>query len=292
VSEHREEFLDLCAAQALGNLETPDRARLEAHLRDGCGACEAALSEFSEAVLLLASSAPPVAPPARVRERVLRAARAGTPATKTTMNDSRSDVSSNRAPATGNVRAFELRAPRRDRAALWGWMAAAACLVLALWSWTNASRLRRENAAARERTAQLEQDRVQLEQRLADEKRWAGTMSAANARFATFVPTANADPSLGAHAIVDPATRRAVINFQNLRAPSDRDYQLWAIRGKTPQSLGLLHTDANGSATVRLDDIGDVSTLAALAVSLEPKGGSPRADAPSGPVVLTGSFGS
>ena len=46
MSEHLEEHLDLCAGYALGSLDAPDRIRLEAHLADGCPACEAALAEL------------------------------------------------------------------------------------------------------------------------------------------------------------------------------------------------------------------------------------------------------
>jgi anti-sigma-K factor RskA len=66
---------------------------------------------------------------------------------------------------------------------------------------------------------------------------------------------------------------------------SDQSYQLWAIpAGQAPQSLGVL-TSAEYS-----HDLGDLEPNdLPLAVSLEPKGGSPNAG-PSGPVVFTGTL--
>jgi anti-sigma-K factor RskA len=56
-------------------------------------------------------------------------------------------------------------------------------------------------------------------------------------------------------------------------------------------SLGLIKADAQGRATVRLENLGAQGTLGGFAISLEPEGGSPNPRAPSGPVVMAGKFG-
>ena len=71
--------------------------------------------------------------------------------------------------------------------------------------------------------------------------------------------------------------------------PDDRTLQLWAItRAGTPRSLGIL--DARGTATIALSDRALGSDVAVLAVSLEPKGGSPNPNAPTGPVLYKGAW--
>lgn len=74
-----------------------------------------------------------------------------------------------------------------------------------------------------------------------------------------------------------------------LQVPSDRTLQLWAIsRQGTPRSLGILPD--NRSARLVLDARAIGSDVALLAISLEPKGGSPNPNAPTGPVLYKGSW--
>jgi anti-sigma-K factor RskA len=274
VSEHHDEHLDLCAGLALGNLDVADRERLEAHLAGGCPKCEAALAEYTTAVTYFAAAAPAVEPPPALRDRVLQAARQSL------------------APEAPRVRPIPIDAGRDTRSSgwLWGRVAAAACLALALWGWRDASRLRSELRATQTQIAALESQRADLEERLAAEKRWVSVVSAADARVAALAPTPDGDPAVRARAIVDPHANRAVVAFSNLHVPSGRDYQLWAIRDGKPRSLGLVHADAAGNAVLQLE-LPDAAAVQAIAVSLEPTGGAPTADAPTGPVVLVGAMG-
>ena len=67
----------------------------------------------------------------------------------------------------------------------------------------------------------------------------------------------------------------------------DKDYELWILDGNgVPASLGLL--PQSGEVTLELQDtaIAALATGSTLAVSLEPKGGSPQ-PVPTGPVLYT-----
>jgi anti-sigma-K factor RskA len=275
MSEHRDAHLDLCAGSALGCLDAADAARLESHLAGGCAACEAALREFSEATTLLAATAPPATPPAGLRVRVLDAAR-------------RSDGAAAAPPSRGRVVPIETAQPRRKAPV--GWLAAAVCAGLLVWSGTSVVRLRDRVAAKDAQIAQLERDRVALEERLAAADRWVGVVTAADARIAVLQPTADGDAALRGRAIVDPRSQRAVVTFHHATPPAGRDYELWSIRSGQPRSLGLVRADADGNALLQLE-VGDVATLQAFAVSLEPAGGSPTKNAPTGPVVMLGALG-
>lgn len=74
-----------------------------------------------------------------------------------------------------------------------------------------------------------------------------------------------------------------------LQVPTDKTLQLWAIsRQGAPRSLGILPN--NRSARLALDARAIGSDVALLAISLEPKGGSPNPNAPTGPVLYKGSW--
>jgi hypothetical protein len=165
-----------------------------------------------------------------------------------------------------------------------GW-ALAACFILVtgiLVGTTN--RLREQVGRARDQVSTLSRD-------LDAERRWAAVLAAPGARVASFTLTPAGQADLRARATVDPATRRALLVFENFTAPSGHDYELWALRGNTPQALGLIRPDASGRAVLRIEDAGDASSLSAFAVSLEPAGGAPTPNAPTGPVVMIGALG-
>jgi anti-sigma-K factor RskA len=267
VSEHREEHLDLCAGLALGSLADEDRKAIEKHLAEGCPQCDAALADFTDATVLLAASSPAAPVNPALRARVMAAVReAGTP---------------ERAPADRS-RVIEMPRRRAPAWGTWAWAAAAAALAIVTGiSWTTSSRLSQELEANR-------QELAQLQQRLVEEQRWAEVMSAPEARVAELQLTPDGLAALKARATYDPRTRNAVVVFENFTAPEGKDYELWALRGAGVASLGLIRADESGRAVMRLENVGDPDTLGGFAVSLEPAGGSPTPDKPTGPVVMVG----
>ena len=266
MSQHRDEHLDLCAAYALGCLDEADRSRLEAHLSEPCDLCARALRDFGDSAVLLAASVPPALPGPALKSRVMAAVGAGVEGGP---------------PKEGRIIPMRSRwAPLRRL----GW-ALAACLLLAtaiLLTTTN--HLRRELKRARDQAQSLSRD-------LDAERRWAAVLASPSARAASFSLTPAGEAELRARATVDPETHRAILVFENFKAPSGRDYELWALRGNTPVSLGLIRSEPGGRVVLRIEDIGDPATLTAFAVSLEPEGGSPTPNEPSGPIVMIGSLG-
>ncbi len=249
---HRDEHLDLCAAWALGCLDEDDRRRLDEHLEDGCRTCEAALAEFSADTVALARAAGPRLPSRSLRDRVLIAAGSSRPST---------------AGTDGQGQVVALPMPVSRRQLRWATLAAASLLVFAGFQFDRAER---------------------MTQQAADERRWNAVTTAPGARVAEFTLTPEGVQALSGRAVYDPSTHSAVFTFDRAQAPSGRDYELWAIRGGKPAALGLLKADATGRAVLRVPDAGDPSSLAAFAVSLEPTGGSPNPEQPSGPVIMLG----
>lgn len=273
MSIHRDEHLEMCAGLALGNLDEEDRRILERHLAEGCPECERALADFSTSVVALAASARSAKPSGDLRTRILDAVEqetAGGPVAER--------------PRTDGGRVVSMAKHRPSRTS-WAWAAAAAALaVVTMMQWNAAEHLR----------ADLESQRRQLaeaERRLAEERRWAEVLSAPDARAAELVITPAGVQALKARAVFDPRTSSAVIVFDHFTPPAGKDYELWAMRSDGVASLGVIKTDAQGRATMRLEHLGAKDTLSGFAVSLEPQGGSPNPRAPTGPVVMVGKLG-
>jgi len=271
MSGHRDEMIELCAAYALGTIDERDRKRLLAHLAEGCADCEAALRDFGYAATLLAASAPRVLPSPEAKEHVIAAIDAEEDREGTSVVDEK----------RGRV----IRMPRERRSGWIGWVGWATAALLAITSGT----LYESSGRLREIIKAREAEINGLAQSLAVERQWAGVLSAPGARVAEMTLTP-AGQALRGRAVYDPQTRRAVIVLENATAPTDKDYELWAIRGAAPASLGVIHPDERGVAILRLENVGEPATLNAFAISLEPKGGSPIKTAPSGPVVMLGAL--
>lgn len=85
----------------------------------------------------------------------------------------------------------------------------------------------------------------------------------------------------------------ATLELSELRhqnVPAGRDLELWAIpAGGAPQSLGVLHRTGETRAEIVLGAVARARLAGGqvLAISLEPRGGSPTG-APTGPVLFTG----
>ncbi len=68
-----------------------------------------------------------------------------------------------------------------------------------------------------------------------------------------------------------------------------KSLELWAVPAKgNPRSLGLVSAD--GSVTLPLPDFATPQSAPVLAVTLEPKGGSPNPNGPTGPVLWKGAW--
>ena len=96
-------------------------------------------------------------------------------------------------------------------------------------------------------------------------------------------------PSAFGRLFLDESTSNAVLQIAELPAtPDDKDYQLWIIRDGEPVSAGLFSLDRdreNYYLSIENFVEQDLSLIAAVAITIEPKGGMPQ---PTGDMFLIG----
>ena len=158
-----EELRDALPAFALGALESDERREVAAHVA-GCTDCAAELSALGRVVDSIGLEAPPVSPPASLRDRVLarvEAERAGR-------------VVMTRMPIT--------RSPAPDRRPWWsGGLALAASVALAVGASLYAWALRSEISTLREDVAATTSEATKLRGELASLRRnWVEVTRAMN----------------------------------------------------------------------------------------------------------------
>jgi anti-sigma-K factor RskA len=97
-------------------------------------------------------------------------------------------------------------------------------------------------------------------------------------RTKVFAMAGDAAPEANAKVIWDTETHQWVIYIFNLPTPpSDKDYQLWYVTKDARISAAVFRPNAQGRTVLKLTlPAQATSGLAATAVTLEPKGGSPQ----------------
>jgi anti-sigma-K factor RskA len=108
-------------------------------------------------------------------------------------------------------------------------------------------------------------------------------------KIATLASMAGNSPQALAVAVWNPKTQQGVLRVEKLPAlASDKDYQLWLIDPAYPAPVdgGVFTVDpATGHAQVNFKPNQQVNNAAKFAISLERKGGVPKAE---GPILLLG----
>lgn len=229
LQEHYEAF-------ALGALEGEERAELESHLERHCETCTPAIEEARALASELAWLADPVAPPSRVRRRLM-----------------------------AEVRGEEQEAARTVRWTNWvAWGAAAAALIFAFV-------VRQESTRLEMQIAGLEQRHGELSEQTTQYRRVLNIISAP----ATRPVSLGAADSPQLHAYWNEPLG-LVLAGSSLPAPGpDRTLQLWIVPAAgNPISVGIFRPDDEGNVLAVFTPSFQIAGTAALAISDEPAGGS------------------
>lgn len=273
IDEHKEETASLYVFDLL---EGAEKAAFETELaRDP--ALRKQVDALRAASTQLALLAPSKEPSSALRTRILASA---------------SSVRSSR-PADGN--GVSGKVVRFSIAPVLGWAAAACFAVFTGLLATKVSRLDRELFQEKAAVALARNDLGALREALSAQQKDAEQALAqlrqqadvAELKVASLASLLGDSPKAQAIAVWNPLTQEGVLTVVNLPAlQQDKDYQLWLVDPQypTPVNGGVFRVDPkSGEARITFKPDRPVSTADKFAVSLERRGGVPKAE---GPMVL------
>ena len=276
-----DELSELTGAYVLGTLSEGERRDFEAHVAT-CAECAQQVKAFRDVTAALAHAAPQPDMPPALRDRVLRAAVAASPAREPTVVE----FARARTPEPPTSRVLE---PRRSSVPSWLAIAASiAAVALGLYAVTLRQRIEVLQDRLREATLRAEDmsRQAQVAHAVADQARSASAVLAAS--DVRRIELAGQAPATGAtgRAFWSASQARLVFTAANLPSlPAGRQYQLWVVPpGQSAVSAGMLTLESDGAVTTLAPPLA-VDQVAAVAVSEEPAGGVPSR---TGPIVLLG----
>ena len=261
----KEEFLQLSAEYASGSIEGVDLDRLRRYLQT---ASDDELNQFIELVStasLLPLTLERQNPPARVKAELMR---------KVQLSIRARESVAHRLSEAPTIRV----APRRT----WLWYGIGTIVVIMV---IGVSTLVTHLMGTID---QQHQQLVELKDDLTRKEELLKVLSSRQIEV-TVMNGLQANPVGYGKIIWDPEKKTAILQVSNLPAvPSNKDYQLWVIRGKQPISAGVFAVGDKPSNFFKIENLAvtDPKEIAAFAITLEPKGGVPQ---PTGDMYMSGS---
>jgi Anti-sigma-K factor rskA/Putative zinc-finger len=264
-----DQFREMYEAYALGALDPPERAALEAHLATGCAECAKAVAEARWLVSQLAYLAPEASTSEMLKSRLMQTVR--------------SEARTSSPVAT---------AATTTPTGIPYWLSAgiAALLLLTLYFAWDAHRLKEELRASNQRNQQNEQIVASTQNERAASQRELTAMQDQMAKMhrenAILTDPASVKITLAAQKMQAPqmvamwhAKYGIVLTGQKVPMPSgNRVLQLWLIPkapGGKPMPSTTVRPDANGNFVILVSNPPAASSeTKALAITEEPAGGS------------------
>jgi Anti-sigma-K factor rskA/Putative zinc-finger len=255
-----EQFADDLALYALHELDGAELQELEQHL-ETCASCRRELQALRSDLGLLGLSSGGPQPPARSKERLMRAI----------AEEPRGVSLPSTAPADGLEGGF-----------WWGWiptLAALALVLVAVGLWHSNGRLKDQVAELggrnQDQTTQL--DRLNQEMTL---------LTSPDAVHVSLNPQKAIKQPSGT-AIFSPTQKRMMFMASNLApVPEGKAYELWIIPAKgAPIGAGVFKPDEHGNAVMMDHPMPEGVEAKAFAITLEKEEGS---DQPTSPILLMG----
>ena len=259
-----EQFADDLLLYALGELTGNDRQEIEEHLST-CGSCRRELQEMRSDLGLLALASTGPKPPARVKERLMKAV----------------------AAEPRGVSAVAPQEPRRS--AWWTWaptLAAAALLLLTLGLWSRNDALKQDQQQLKDAMAELTNKNQDLSQKYQQAEESLGLLEDPNAVHVSLNPSMASKHPRGT-AIFDPAKKRMLFMASNMiPPPPGMAYELWIIpmQGE-PIPAGVFKPDEHGNAVMMDHPMPSGVETKAFAVTMEKEEGAYK---PTMPILMIG----
>jgi anti-sigma-K factor RskA len=253
-----EQFADDLALYALNELTGSERQEFEQHL-ETCASCRREVQALRGDMGLLALSTAGPNPPARSKERLMRAIAA--------------EPRGVSAPAAEKA---------RRRGFVWAWIPTLAAVALLLL----AAALKLDNARLEEDLASLSSLHRSTASELAKAEDQLRLLSAPDAVQVSL--SAQAEPRKPhATAIYSPSQKRMMLMASNLApVPAGKAYELWVIPTVgAPMPAGMFKPDEHGNSLMMDHAMPEGVVAKAFAVTLENEAGS---DKPTSPILIVG----
>lgn len=270
-----ENHQELAALYALGLLEGTERFAFEAQLMARAD-LRSMVAEFEGTAITLAAAVPQVTPPPSLKASIL----ASVPA-----------------PPTPEPVPVPRQAVFRP---FLPWAAAAGLAIASVWFGVRSSALQAQNESLASERDLADIARKIAESRLAERTLIAEHMvndlgarlrrseDLTRLHVAALASLLQENAEARAIAVWDNDQQRGLLTVEHLpTVAADRDYQIWLIDPQYPIPVdgGVFRPGIDGKATIPFSGGKPIRTVSAFAISLEKKGGVPKAE---GPMVLMG----
>ena len=271
----------LAPLYVIGALDEKTAHDVEAALHSATPEQQRVIARWREVAALLPQALPLQTPPDYLRERLLNRIAEELPQTPIEIAVEESALKE--VAERDEKKVLPFVQPRRAESRTARWMLIAATALLAF---TSAYLFTQRAKLARERD-NLSRERNSLREELAERGRLVEDIVSPRTRVIAMV--GDEAPQANAKVFWDTETQKWVIYVFDLPAPpSDKDYQLWYVTKNAKISAAVFRTDERGRTVLKLTLPPDaLAGLAATAVTLEPRGGSPQ---PTGKFYLKASI--
>lgn len=266
---------------AVGILDPIEMELLRKHLDGGCSVCQAELSEFESLAGDLAMALEPVAPPARVRERLMR--RIADDGPHLTLGKDRASVIQTPNPANDAMQISRSSSSGGD----WFRSMATAAVAAALAYFAASTAFQGHQTLLQKRLVQVESQLTEMQTTQKTTEQMITLPRSPAMQVVTLQGTPDA-PGAKADLFYDRARGVWYLYTTGLKPPGEkRAYELWFIAGETKTRAGVFDVTPEGEGSLIAAVPPDLGRITLAAVSDEPAGGSMQ---PTGKIRLAGAI--
>ena len=261
---------EIAPLYVIGALDEKTAQEVEASLHNATPEQQRVIARWRDVAALLSQALSLQSPPDHVRERLLN--RIAEETQQTPIEIAVEESTSEELAGRAEKKVLMLVQPRRAESRPERWLLIAATALLAF----TAGYLFRQNSdLARERD-NVVRERDDISKEMAMWRRQVDDIVSPRARIIAMV--GEETPQANAKVVWDTNAQKWAIYIFDLPAPpSDKDYQLWYVTKNAKISAAVFRTDEQGRTVLKLTPPPDaLADLAATAVTLEPRGGSPQ----------------
>ncbi|HEY8459050.1 MAG TPA: anti-sigma factor [Blastocatellia bacterium] len=276
-----DEVKEIAPLYVIGALDEQTAREVEASLHSATPEQRRDVARWRDVAALLPQALPLQTPAGHVRERLLSRIAEESQQTPIEIAVEESTLKEKAEQAENKV--LPLAQPRRAESRAARWMLIAATALLAF----SAGYFYKQKTDLARQLYVLSQERNNLSSELAQLRRQVDDIVSPRTRVIAMV--GEETPQANAKVVWDMEAQQWVIYIFDLPAPpSDKDYQLWYVTKNAKISAAVFRTDSTGRTVLKLTLPPDaLAGLAATAVTLEPRGGSPQ---PTGKFYLKASI--